>query len=144
MISFLVRGLLMTTVVQQLEEILSASAASEDFKDAVLQLKQGRPGSLITYNPGVPAVKALRAISKLLEIEPSLVVESVTIQATSGCSDFVGTIEVNEGIDRFEFVWDCAWRAKEENLTDHFGYPDQMRAAREFGYQCFQLFRRVA
>ena len=133
----------MTTAVQQLEEILPASAATGDFKEAVSKLKQGIPSPLIKYNPGVPPVKALRGITKLLEAEPELVVESVVIQGTSGCSTFSGTMTVN-GDTKFEFVWDCAWRAKEENLTDHFGYPDQIRAAREFGYQCFQIFRRVS
>lgn len=133
----------MTTTVQQLEDILAASSASDDFKDAVQELKKGIPNPLIQYNRGVPPVKALRATTKLLEAEPALVVESLLINGTSGCSDFTGSLEVNGDEARFEFVWDCAWRAKEEKLTDHFGYPDQMRAAREFGYQCFQIFRRV-
>jgi hypothetical protein len=134
----------MTTAVQQLEDILSASAASDEFKDAVLQLKKGVSSPLVQYNPGVPAVKAIRGITKLLEAEPALAVESLKIQGSSGCSDFTGTIEVNGGEAKFEFVWDCAWRAKEAKLTDHFGFPDQIRAAREFGYQCFQIFRRIA
>lgn len=134
----------MTTAVQELEDILTASAASEDFKSAVLELKQGKRPSSIVFNPGSPPVKVLRAISKLLEAEPELAVESVNIQASSGCSDFVGTLDVNGGEVRFNFAWDCSWRAKQEKFTDSFGYPDQIRASKQFGYQCFKKFERVA
>lgn len=133
----------MTTTVQDLETLLNASAATDDFKNAVEQLQAGKSPDKIAYNPGVPAVKAIRAISKLLEVEPGLAIDSVNIQATSGCSDFIGTIDVNGGQERFNFVWDCAWRAKEQDYKDHFGYPDQIRASREFGYQCFEKFERV-
>ncbi len=134
----------MTTAVQELEDILEASAAQDGFKAAVRELKQGKKSAPIVFNPGSPPVKVLRAISKLLEEEPALVVESVNIQATSGCSDFVGTLDVNGGEVRFNFVWDCSWRAKQEKLTDGFGYPDQISASRQFGYQCFKKFERVA
>lgn len=133
----------MTTTIQDLETLLNASAATDDFKKAVAELKAGKTSDKIAYNPGVPAVKALRAISKLLENEPELAIDSVNVQATSGCSDFIGTLDVNGGQERFTFVWDCAWRAKEQGYKDHFGYPDQIRAAREFGYQCFEKFERV-
>jgi hypothetical protein len=132
----------MTTTIQDISTLLAASSATQEFKDAVTQLQQGRTSDRIAYNPGVPPVKALRAISKLLEEEPALAIDSVNIQANSGCSDFVGTIDVNGGEVRFKFVWDCAWRAKAQGYEDHFGYPDQIRAAREFGYQCFKKFER--
>lgn len=134
----------MTTAVQELEDILKSSAASDAFKDAVQELKQGKKPSAIVFNPGSPPVKVLRAISKLLEAEPALPVESVNVQASSGCSDFVGTLDVNGGEARFDFAWDCSWRAKQEKFTDGFGYPDQIRASRQFGYQCFKKFERVA
>lgn len=133
----------MTTTVQELEDILNGSAASDAFKDAVQELKQGKRPALIMFNPGAPPVKVLRAISKLLEAEPALAVESVNIQASSGCSDFVGTLDVNGGETKFDFTWDCSWRAKQEKFTDGFGYPDQIRASRQFGYQCFKKFERV-
>ncbi len=134
----------MTTAIQELEDLLNESAASDGFKEEVRQLKQGKKTELIAWNPGAPPVKVLRAISKLLEAEPGLIIESVNIQASSGCSDFVGTLDVNGGEVRFSFVWDCSWRAKQEKFTDTFGYPDQIRASREFGYQCFKKFERVA
>lgn len=133
----------MSNAINDLSALLVASAATEEFKQAVGDLQTGRSSAKIAYNPGVPPVKALRAITKLLELEPGLAVDSVNIQATSGCSDFVGTLDVNGGEVRFSFVWDCAWRAKAQGYTDHFGYPDQIRAAREFGYQCFKQFDRV-
>jgi len=133
----------MAIAVQDISTLLNASAATAEFRQSVEALENGRPGPKIIYNPGVPPVKALRAISKLLEEEPALAIDSVNIQATSGCSDFVGTIDVNGGEARFSFVWDCAWRAKQQGYDDHFGYPDQIRAAREFGYQCFKKFERV-
>jgi len=134
----------MPATIQQLDDLLTASAATEEFKTAVQQLESGKATERIAYNPGVPAVKALRAISKLLESEPGLTIDNVLINATSGCSDFVGKMTVNGGEAIFDFVWDCSWRAKEENYTDHFGYPDQIRAAREFKYQCFKRFQKIA
>jgi hypothetical protein len=133
----------MPATVMTIDDLLTASAATPEFKDAVRKLDVGKSGDRIQYNVGVPAVKALRAISKLLEEEPGLEVHSVLINATSGCSDFVGKMSVNGGEVEFAFNWDCSWRAKQENYTDHFGYPDQIRAAREFKYQCFKKFERV-
>ncbi len=134
----------MPATVQKLDDILAASSATDEFKDAVRKLERGQSSPLIKHNPGSPAVKVLRTLSKLLEAEPQLEVNSVTLQGSSGCSDYAGTVTVNEGEAKFDFVWDCSWRAKEEKYTDHFGYPDQIRAAREFGYQCFQQFNRIA
>ena len=134
----------MPATVQKLDDILAASSATEEFKEAVRKLERGQASPLIVRNPGSPVVKVLRLISKLLEAEPALEVKAVNVQGSSGCSDFVGSIAINDGEAKFDFVWDCSWRAKEENYTDHFGYPDQIRAAREFGYQCFQKFDRTA
>jgi hypothetical protein len=44
---------------------------------------------------------------------------------------------------KFDFVWDCQWRAVQQGWTDHFGLPDQIRAAREFGWRCFQHWQPV-
>ena len=41
---------------------------------------------------------------------------------------------------RVRFHWDCKWRALQEGWTDYFGFPDQVRAAREFGHDCFRLW----
>lgn len=133
----------MAIAINDIDALIEASAATDAFKEAVAAVQDKKTSEKIVYNPGVPPVKALRAIMKLLEAEPNLAVDSVNIQASSGCSDFIGTLDVNGGEARFSFVWDCAWRAKEQGYTDHFGYPDQIRAAREFGYQCFKKFERI-
>ncbi|HEX8695519.1 MAG TPA: hypothetical protein VF746_24110, partial [Longimicrobium sp.] len=38
------------------------------------------------------------------------------------------------------FVWDCKWKAEQHGWHDYFGFPDQGRAAREFGYDCFRAW----
>lgn len=133
----------MSVTVQHLDELLSKSSATEEFKSAVMELKSGNASAGISFNRGTPPIKALRAVSKLLEEAPELNITHVEITGTSGCSDFVGSMSVNGGEAKYKFDWDCAWRAKEQGFTDHFGYPDQIRASREFGYQCFKKFERV-
>lgn len=133
----------MPLLVQDIQSLLQQSSATEEFKTAVQDLQGGRSNPAIQFNRAVPPVKALRAISKLLEAAPNEEIRSVSIQARSGCSDFEGTVQVNGGEMEFRFVWDCAWRAEQEGYRDHWGSPDQIRAAREFGYQCFQQFDRV-
>jgi hypothetical protein len=87
-----------------------------------------------------PHVKVTRLLAQLLASHPALEIEEITIDAYSGCSDFVGTLVVRcvDGERRFGFTWDCRWRAEQEGWIDCFGLPDQMRAAQEFGWQCFQ------
>ena len=46
--------------------------------------------------------------------------------------------ETADGERRWEFVWDCRWRAEREELLTPWGYPDQVRAAREWGWDCFE------
>lgn len=134
----------MPATVQSLDALLENSAATDSFKAAVREVAaSGRPAELFQFGRGVPPIKAVRAVSKLLEVEPGLVIENVTVDGVSGCSDFEGTLSVNGGEARFEFRWCCAWRAEQEGWRDHWGSPDQIRAAREFGYQCFERFNRV-
>ena len=56
-----------------------------------------------------------------------------------GCDVFnqYGAQEVNR------IAWDCAWRAREMGWTDCFGFPDQMRAAREYDWRCFKSWQAV-
>lgn len=125
---------------QTLEDLLSRSQASETFKAAVKALEADRPQDRIQFNPGAPKVKVLRVIMKLIEARPEMTLESIDLQAVSGCSNFTGNAVVQPGDIEIDFNWDCAWRAKQEGWTDAFGDPDQIRAAREFGYQCFEKF----
>jgi len=129
--------------VQDLDALLSDSAATEDFKNAVKDLQAGRQNPLIQFKRMVPPVKALRTITKLLEDDPTAEIRELSIEGRSGCSDFEGTLQVNGGEREYRFLWDCAWRAEQEGFRDHWGSPDQIRAARQFGYQCFARFERT-
>jgi hypothetical protein len=132
-----------STTVQSTESILQTSRASGPFKQAVRSHASGdsaSSGEHIRFNPGAPPVKVLRVILKLLESIPDTAIEQVTVNAMSGCSNFSGEAVVEPGDLRVKFNWDCAWRAREEGMMDHWNEPDQMKAAREFGYQCFESF----
>ena len=126
------------TVVQPLEEILEKSSATPAFKDATANLADGIRQDRIQFNSGSPPVKVLRLVMKILEGHPGLRIESLVVEGRSGCSDFVGRAVAQPGDVRFDFEWDCRWRAEVSGWVDAFGDPDQLRAARTFGYQCFR------
>ncbi len=128
--------------VRNLEELLAASKASVEFKRAVEELSSGVLPDRIETNPGCPPVKVLRFVMKMLEENPTLPIETLKIEAESSCSGFEGHAIAQPGDHRIEFEWNCAWRAAEEGWTDAFGDPDQIRAARTLGYQCFRRFER--
>jgi hypothetical protein len=135
----------MSETVLTLNEIIERSSALDAFKAELLALAANQtPSNIIQFNPGAPKVKVLRTLMKLLETYPSLRIEQVRLAATSGCSDFTGQLGVNNGALTINFIWDCAWRATQQGYTDAFGFPDQIRAAREFNYQCFQTFEEVS
>ena len=87
----------------------------------------------------VPRIKVMRLLNQLLHAHPEFRIERVRVDARSGCSDFVGYITVEGAGEsrRFDFSWDCRWRAEQEGWVDAFGFPDQIRAADEFGWRCF-------
>lgn len=131
------------TKLPTVEELLEASAATPEFKEAVLQFARSKsPDPRLQFSPGNPPVKVLRAICGLLEAQPRLAIDSVKISASAGCSDYRGTLTVNDST-RFNFVWDCAWKANQLGWKDYFGNPDQPRAAQTFGYRCFEVFEEV-
>jgi hypothetical protein len=125
-----------------MEKMLNGSSATDEFRSAVSSfLATGGPSERIRFDHRSPRVKVERVMTKLLESEPDLAVEAVTIHASSGCEYYRGelTVDLADGrVRRFAFDWDCRWRAEEQGWTDYFGLPDQMRAAREFGYDCFR------
>ncbi|MBA2684447.1 MAG: hypothetical protein H0U66_08175 [Gemmatimonadaceae bacterium] len=129
----------------QLTDILDQSSAMPDFKAAVLSVRERIRTPLVTSARPVPHVKIVRLLTHLLEAEPELAITSVRIHADSGCSDLTGIIDVScvDGARRFAFSWDCAWRAHEMGWTDCFGFPDQMRAAREYDWRCFKSWQSV-
>ncbi|HXT49046.1 MAG TPA: hypothetical protein VN717_10440 [Gemmatimonadaceae bacterium] len=126
-----------------LTDILDESAATPAFKNAVLALRDRTRGSLITSARPIPYIKLVRLITQLLDAERGLEIVSARVTAESGCSDLTGVVDVEcvDGQRRFSFSWDCAWRAIEMGWTDCFGFPDQIRAAREFDWRCFKSWQ---
>jgi hypothetical protein len=127
--------------------LLDRSAASEQFKLAVRTLVAQPWGNAhsceaLHCRRGMPAVKVERVLTQLLSELPGARINRVEIDARSGCSDFGGhlVVHTDDAVRVFDFVWDCRWRAAEEGWADHWGEPDQMRAAREFGWQCFAVW----
>ena len=123
-----------------IEDLLGASLATDEFKVAVRAYWEHKDTPAIQVVRHSPRVKVQRLLTQLLSAEPGLEVDAVVVDAVSGCSDYRGTLRVEaRGASKvFNFVWDCQWRAREEGWTDYFGFPDQARAAREFGYDCFR------
>lgn len=126
-----------------LHQFLERSRASEEFRAAVADFQRtGRPSDHLRFEPYSPPVKVERTLTKLLEAFPELAIERLEIRGSSGCEFFRGTLAVWAGSEerRIRFHWDCRWRALEQGWTDYFGFPDQTRAATEFGYDCFRTW----
>ena len=136
----------MPVEVPTIETLLERSAATPEFAEAVRAFAgNSRKSDRIQANPGSPPVKVLRVISQLLDQHPDLAVESVQINGASGCGDFTGTLTVEaNSTHRFRFAWDCQWKASQAGYSTFWGDPDQQRAAREFGYQCFKEFAQTS
>ena len=132
-------------MTDDLTTLLAGSNASDGFKADVQRFAARGVAERIKASPYSPAVKVLRLIAHLLHTHPDLPVESVVIDARAGCADFTGTVCVNAdgSARRFRFAWDCRWRAEQEGYTDYFGFPDQIRAVREFGWRCFRAWQEV-
>lgn len=131
------------TSVKSLDEILDASAATDAFKEAVRKLAAGSPQTIIRFNAGSPSVKVIRVTMKLLEDNPAIAFDGLYVEGYSGCSEYTGHVLAQPGDMKFDFDWDCKWKAEQVGWNDAFGDPDQIRAARTFGYQCFRSFVRV-
>jgi hypothetical protein len=131
----------------QLLPYLDAAAALPEFKADVLAFVQGgSTASRIELDGYAPRVKIERVLTQLLHAHPDLPVERVRVRGRSGCSDFSGEVTVfaMEAEHRFAFTWCCAWRAEQEGWRDCFGFWDQSRAAREFGWQCFSRWESLS
>ena len=122
-----------------IEHLISAAEASDAFKEDVVRYAKGLPVERIHTVRHSPRIKVLRLLAQLLNEEPELKIDRVSIDAWSGCSDFRGVVSVTTpaGSKTFRFHWDCSWRAEQQGWFDAFNLPDQIRAAREFGWQCF-------
>ena len=126
----------------EMDDLLERSRATPAFKADVRTFATSHAAAPLTITAArhAPRVKVLRVVAQLLHALPALPVERVHVDAVSGCSDFVGTLSVTADGTQFQvdFAWCCHWRAKQEGWTDAFGFPDQIRAAREFGWDCFE------
>jgi len=124
-------------------QLLERSRASDAFREAVVRfLRDGQPNDRVAYNGYAPPVKVERTLMQALEQYPELELESIEIRGTSGCEYFRGTMELRTMAEerRIKFHWDCKWRAEQQGWRDYFGFPDQARAAREFGHDCFRAW----
>ena len=124
-----------------LREFLHRSHSTAAFQDAVAAFQRsGMPNDRIVFSAYSPPVKVERALTKALAEYPELAIERVEIEGSSGCEYFSGKVAIHtdQGVHRVRFHWDCKWRALQQGWTDYFGFPDQTRAAREFGYDCFR------
>lgn len=129
-----------------LTPLLAASRATAAFRDDLEAFAAGATEDRIEAPTHNPRVKVLRVVAQLLAAEPELAVDQVRIRAASGCADYVGRMDVQDATGRthtFEFVWNCEWKARQMGYVDAFGLPDQIRAAREFGWRCFERWSRV-
>jgi hypothetical protein len=124
-------------------DLLDRSSATAAFRDAVTRfVRDGRPNEHLAFNRDCPAVKVERTLVRTLEEYPELQVESIEIRGSSGCEYFRGVMEVHTPAEvrRVSFHWDCKWKAMELGWHDYFGFPDQIRAARELPYACFRTW----
>src|SRR5688572_22096631 len=128
-----------------METLMQGSRATADFKADVTSFLTGERSERVKLESYVPRVKVQRLLTQLLAVEPALTIENVVIRGMSGCSDFVGSVDVqtSSGSHVFDFVWCCRWRAENEGYVDYFGFPDQSRAAQEFDWRCFQRWEQI-
>jgi hypothetical protein len=131
--------------LSDLEQILAKSRAAEPFKRAVKSYGAGGGQDHIRVDGYAPSIKVRRLLAHMLAVEAHLPIERISLRGRSGCSDFVGTVQVHTASETrvYEFVWDCRWRAEQEGWTDCFGFPDQIRAAREYDWRCFERWEAV-
>lgn len=125
----------------KLIEFLDRSKATPAFRRAVDEfLSSGSANDRIEFTAGSPPIKIERTLIKLLEELPEEAIEQVRIEARSGCEYFRGELHLATAATErtIFFDWDCKWKAMEQGWVDYFGFPDQTRAAREFGYACFR------
>lgn len=133
---------MLTRLHPELAELLTESRASEPFKSDVARFLETGNAERLVIQGFAPRVKVTRVLTHVLANHPELDIEHLAFDGRSGCSDFVGTVKVATASETkvFSFVWCCRWRAEQEGWTDYFGFPDQMRAAREYDWRCFRVW----
>ncbi len=131
----------------EFDSLLAGSRATAEFRADLEAFASRLPAPRIQPSPSNPRVKVLRTIAQLLHAEPELAVDHVAFRAASGCADFAGVVTVTDAdgeVHAFDFEWNCEWKARQLGYLDGFGFPDQIRAAQEFGWQCFERWTRRA
>jgi hypothetical protein len=129
-------------------QFLNDSSATPEFRLAVERFaRSGSPNQRVDFKPGPPAIKVERTLTNILRSYSNLPIDGVQINGTSGCDFFRGSALIRTTAEQFfvDFDWNCRWKALQLGWTDYFGYPDQTRAARELGFDCFRswFLRRV-
>lgn len=128
--------------------LLESSSATPGFITHVRSfLEDGRSNPGVVFASGAPPVKVRRTLTRLLEMYPCSDIERVEITASSGCEYFRGDLLVHSAQSseprHVRFYWDCRWRAEQEGWVDYFGFPDQIRAAREYDHDCFRSWEEM-
>lgn len=124
---------------------LAAAAAHPELKTEVLTFVRGGDAQRIELDGFAPRVKVERVLTQLFHAHPELPIERIRLRGQSGCSDFTGELVAYAGDTehRFAFTWCCSWKAQQEGWRDCFGFWDQARAAREFGFECFSRWEAL-
>jgi hypothetical protein len=128
----------------KIETLLLQSRASDAFRSALGSfLQSGRVNERVAFDRLSPPVKVERALTKVLVEYPDLPIESIEVRGSSGCEFFRGVAVIRTAAEErhVRFNWDCKWRAEQEGWRDYFGFADQGRAAREFGFDCFRTWQ---
>ncbi|CAN5686384.1 hypothetical protein BH23GEM6_BH23GEM6_05120 [soil metagenome] len=127
-------------------DLLGHSRATPVFAAAVAEfLRSNRSSDHLQFGPGCPPVKVERTLMQILKASPDLEIERIEVRATSGCEYFRGELiaYTPDAPLTVRFEWNCKWRAQQQGWTDYFGFPDQARAAREFGHDCFRTWNAM-
>ena len=132
--------------MRDFDELLAASAAVEAFKADAAAYRATGAAPRVEVDRPAPRVKVVRVLAQLLHAAPALRIERVRVSARAGCSDFRGSVTALDGgvAHVWDFVWDCRWRAEEAGLLTPWGNPDQQRAAREWDWECFEVWEARA
>lgn len=131
-------------MLNTLRPLLDASRVTPEFRSDVETFARTGAAERIVVPRYHPPVKVMRLLAQLLSAEGRLPIARVEVEGRSGCSDYTGTVVIRteDGSRRtFDFTWCCAWRASEQGWSDGWGLPDQMRAANEFGWDCFEVWK---
>jgi hypothetical protein len=92
----------------QLSTYLARSAATEAFRQAVAEFEHsGDPNGHVIFDVYAPRIKVERVLTKVLAEYPDAAIESVSIEAVSGCSSYRGRawIQAASGMRAVSFEW---------------------------------------